>query len=319
MMSEFWDRLRVARVTAMDQGISALIIVCGFVIGFAAIMFASLRRKRRLRAESDDLGRRLGARWFTAAQGLPFGRVADPFTGSPYTGTAKTFDYAFAAEYRGHRTVLLEYAIRTVTAGSTSRVVHHSIQVLGPPTPLLKIISRSIGLPAPFFGELKEAPLGHAGFDDRFQVLGQDPAAVAGALPQPVIDWFLALPQDRAVFITFAGDGFEAALPGPLPGWDATRTLNELADLADLYLSGSVHPGQRLELGSQPPPNNKVLSAGGGIVIGVTVIFWITAFTISNPASGFVVIAVLAGLVGVGVLLNLLLARRRHRRVTDRS
>lgn len=297
----------------MDQGISALIIVCGFVIGFVGIAVASLRRKRRLRAESDDLGRRLGARWFTADLGLPFGRVADPLTGAPYTGTGKPFDYAFAAEYRGRRVVLLEYATETVSSGARSRVVHHSIQVLGPRTVPLKIISRSAGIPAVLFGGLTEAPTGHARFDEQFQVLAADPATVAGAVPPAVIDWLLAHSHGESAMITFAGDGFEIAMPGPLPGWNSTRTLNELADLADVYESGAVHPSQRLELTTQPPPANKGLSAAAGCLLGATVIFWITAFTISNPSSGLVVIGVLVGLVAVGVLLNRLLARRRRR------
>ncbi|MFC7625315.1 hypothetical protein [Microlunatus sp. GCM10028923] len=303
----------------MDQGISALIIVCGFVIGFVGIAVASRRRKHRLRAETDDLGRRLGARWFTAELGLPFGRVADPLTDTPYTGTGKAFDYAFAAEYRGRRVVLLEYSTQTVTSGSTSRTSHHSIQVLGPRTTPIKIISRALALPTVLFGGLTEAPTGHARFDEQFRVLAKDPATVAGAVPPSVIDWLLAHPQGQAAMITFAGDGFEIAMPGPLPGWDATRTLNELVDLADVYESGAVRLSQRLELTTQQPPGNKALSIGAGCLIGATVIFWITAFTISNPSSGLVVIAVLVGLVAVGVLLNRLLARRRSPGATSPS
>ncbi len=49
------------------------------------------------------------------------------------------------------------------------------------------------------------------------------------------------------------------------------------------------------------------------VILIATVIFWLTAFTISNPSSGFAVIGILAGLVLVGILLNRFLARRRAR------
>ncbi len=295
----------------MDQGVSALIIVCGFIVGFVGLGIGGWRKRKRQRKEADDLGRRLGARWFTAATGLPFGRIHDPITGNPYSGTGQVFDYAFAAEYRGRRVVAMEFSTMSGSSTSRSRVRNHSVQVLGPQTPVLMVLPRNSAL-AGLWKDLTEVPVGSAEFDGRFMVLVKDPANFPG-LPAAAVAWFLARPNG-VLIVKFTGDGFEVSSPGPLPGWDTTRLINDLVDLCDLVETGQVRPAPRLELASQAPPHNGVLNALSGCLLGATVIFWLAAFTISNPSSGLVVIGVLVGLVVVGVGLNWLLQRRRRSR-----
>ncbi|WP_152360456.1 hypothetical protein [Microlunatus speluncae] len=300
----------------MEEGVAPLIIVCGFIVGFIGIGVASWRKRKRQRKEADDLGRQLGARWFTSDTGLPFGRVEDPLTGAPYSGTGQQFDYAFAVEYRGRRVVALEYSTVSVSASSRSRTRYHAVQVLGPQTPLMIILPRNPAL-AGLWKELTEVPAGDAAFDERFMMLVKDPATFPG-LPAAAVAWFLAGPERQLMMIKFAGDGFEVSAPGPLPGWDTTKVINDLVDLCDLVETGQVRPSPRLELATQPPPHNGVLNALSGCLLGATVIFWLAAFTISNPSSGLVVIGVLVGLVVVGVGLNVLLQRRRRTRTRSR-
>lgn len=295
----------------MDQGVTALIIVCGLIIGFVGLGIASRRRRKRYQKEADDLGRQLGARWFTSDTGLPYGRIHDPLTGAKYSGTGQQFDYAFAVEYRGRRVVALEYSTVTGASDSSSRVRHHSVQVLGPPTPVLLVLPRNPAV-ASLWKDLTEVPVGTPEFDDRFMVLVKDPAEYPG-LPLPVVTWFLARPEGLVSMVRSTGDGFEFSSPGPLPGWDTSRLINDLVDLCDLVESGQVRPTPRLELVSQSPPYNGVLITLSGFLLGATVIFWLSAFTISNPSSGMVVIGVLAGIVVVLVGLGWLVQRRRRR------
>ena len=303
---------RSLRLATMDQGVTALIIVCGLILGFAGIGVAATRKRRRYHKEADDLGRRLGARWFTSQTGLPYGRVDDPITGAPLSQTSERFDYAFAAEYRGRRIVALEYSTLSGSTRSRSRVRHHSVQVLGPRIPVAVVLPRN-SIMAELRKDLAEVPVGSPEFEERFMLLVKDPASFPG-LPLPAVAWFLARPEGPFSMIRFTGDGFEVNGPGPLPGWGTTKLINDLVDLCDLVESGQVRPSSRLELVTQDPPYNVVLSTLSGCVIGGTVIFWLAAFTISNPSSGMVVLAILGGLlvlvIGLGWLARL---RRRSR------
>jgi LPXTG-motif cell wall-anchored protein len=295
----------------MEQGVTALIIVCGLILGFAGIGVAATRKRRRYHKEADDLGRRLGARWFTSQTGLPYGRVDDPLTGAALSQTSEQFDYAFAAEYRGRRVVALEYSTLSGTGNSKSRVRHHSVQVLGPRTPVAVVLPRN-SIVAELRKDLTEVPVGSPEFEERFMLLVKDPASFPG-LPVPALAWFLARPDGPFSMIKFTGDGFEVSAPGPLPGWDTTKLINDLVDLCDLVETGQVHPSPRLELVSQDPPYNVVLGTLSGCVIGGTVVFWLAAFTISNPSSGMVVLAILGGLLVLVIGLGWFARRRRRR------
>jgi len=292
------------------DGVIPLIIFCGLVVPLLGFGIASWRRKNRLRREIVDLGRRLGVRRFGADTGLPYGWINDPITGDGYSQTSKLFDHAFSAEYRGRLVVALEFTKVDPTDG-TSRTRHHAVQLVGLPTPRLRILPHRSSIRTDRWLALTETRTGVPEFDRRYRVLAEDPDAARKALSPAVLHWFVRRPEGRGTLITFAGDGLEVTAEGVLPGWDTTRLINDLVDLADLVQYGEVRPGPRLELSTRPPPGNGALTGAAGCVLVADLIFWLGAFTISNPRSGFAVIGLLSGLV---VLVFVLALRRQRRR-----
>src|SRR5690606_16567800 len=76
---------------------------------------------------------------------------------------------------------------------------------------------------------------------------------------------------------------------------------------------GAVQRTPRLERHTVPPVVNRALRVAGIALCVAAGVFWVGVYTVKDPGGGLVVIAVLLGLVGLGVGVERLLNRKARR------
>lgn len=305
----------------MDQGVSALIIVCGFVLGFVCLGVAGFRRRRQHRREIEDVVRSLGGHWAQPGSEIPSELLLDPLTGSPYSNTDLPYDRAFWADYRGRRILGIEYTLRTYSSTSSvpssERSKRYLVKALGVQLPTL-VLRPQLNIPTEQWSGLQTMPSGIAEFDDRYDVRAADRQAASQVITPAVFAWLTSRPEPVLPTIC-SSSGLETANNGVLPGWTTMAVTNQLCDLADLAQHGSVQQFPRLEPQSTRPRGDRGLSTAGIALCLAAALFWIGSFTVSDPGGGLVVILVILGLVGAGIGIERLLNRKARRKRNQQS
>lgn len=303
----------------MDQGVSALIIVCGFVLGIGCLGISWFRRRRQHQREIEDVVRRLGGRWADPGAEVPPQVMLDPLSGSPYSNTDRPYDRGFWAEYRGRTVLGMEFTIRThSTTSGTQKSRRYVVKVLGLQLPTV-VLRPQRDIPAELWQGLQAIATGTAEFDDRYDVRAADRHAALQLITPAVFAWLMGRSEPMGLPVTSSASGLETTGAEVLPGWTTTAVLNQLCDLADLVQYGAVQQLPRLEQQTTRPPGNRVLSIGGIALCVAAAVFWIGAFTISDPSGGLVVILVILGLVGGGIAIERMLNRKARRMRSKQS